>query len=450
MSHNAQAARQERLLTEPILPTLFGLGLPTMVVIVAQIGVSIIETFWISRLGTSALAGVTLVSPVLALIATMSNGGIGGGVSSAIARALGAGRHEDANSLLWHAVLLALGFGLAFTALLIGFGPVLYHWLGGRAEELALAVTFSNWVFAGSILLWLMNLLSAAMRGAGDVKVPAAVSLCGAMMLVPLSPALIFGWGPLPALGIAGAGIAVLIFYAGAVVFLVGYLVKGRSTLRLQAGPIRADMFQAILGVGLISALGTVVSNLTTVLVTGAVGIGGAVALAGYGVASRIDYLLIPLLFGFGTGVVTMIGVATGAGKPERVRAIGVHAAGVAFVATASIGAMAALFPQVWMEVFSDDPAVIEAGASYLRVAAPFYGFLGLGLMLYFASQGLGKMKWPFAGGVLRLLVSAAGAYLLVAPFGAIVGPAIAIAVGSVIFGLVNGFGFFKETKARA
>ena len=209
MTQIAAQARAERLLAGPPLRTMIALGLPTMVVIMAQIGVSIIETFWTSRLGLEALAGVTLVAPLAALMATMSNGGIGGGVSSAIARALGAGQGERANILLWHAIVIALIFGAAFTVLLLSLGGLLYSALGGEGAVLSQALIYSAWVFGGSIPLWVLNLVSSAMRGAGEVKLPAAVSLAGAAVTVPLSPALIFGWGPLPHMGVGGAGAGV-------------------------------------------------------------------------------------------------------------------------------------------------------------------------------------------------------------------------------------------------
>jgi len=437
------------LLNDPPLRTMFRLGLPTMVVIMAQIAVSIIETYWTSRIGRDALAGVTLVAPLVALMATMSNGGIGGGVSSAIARALGAGDQAKANRLLWHAVVIAVGFGVFFTNILLAFGPLLYTALGGEGTVLQQALIYSTWVFGGSIPFWMMNLLSSAMRGSGDVKLPAAVSLAGTVIIIPLSPALIFGWGPLPHMGVAGAGASVLIFYIGATLYFWKALAKGRGALKLQPTKLDAGSFGAILGVGLVSAMGTIVTNLTTVMVTGAVGLAGAAALAGYGVASRIDFLLIPMLFGFATAVVSVVGMAVGAGKPERAREAAWKAAATAFVFTQSVGILAAVFPQTWMGFFSSDPAVIKAGADYLRIAAPAYGAFGIGLMLYFASQGLGKMGWPLAAGVVRLVLASSLAWFLATKLSGTVGPAYGILAGSIAFGAINAFGFWRVSRIK-
>ena len=448
-SGDAAAERTARLLSDPPLKTMLTLGLPTIIVVMTQILVGIIETYWTSRLGTDSLAGVTLVAPLTALMTTMSNGGIGGGVSSSIARALGARDTERANQLLWHAVIIALGFGLAFTVGVITLGPLLYGALGGEGRVLEQALIYSAWVFGGSVPLWLMNLLSSAMRGSGDVKFPATISLIGAAVTVPLSPALIFGWGPLPAMGVGGAGAAVLIFYLGAVAALVRRLTHGGAGLTLKVTPLKSDAFAAILGVGLISALGTILANLTTVFVTGAVGLAGGAVLAGYGVASRIDFLLIPLLFGFATAVVTVVGLATGAGNLARAREAAWKAGALAFAVTQAVGLIVALFPQAWMGVFSKDPEVIAAGSAYLQVAAPAYGAFGLGLMLYFASQGLGKVQWPLVAGVSRLLVAGGGSWLLAAQLGGVIGPGAAVALGSLVFGAINAFGFWRVSRPK-
>ncbi|MBQ1766324.1 MAG: MATE family efflux transporter, partial [Aquincola sp.] len=206
--------RTRLLLEGPIASTLLRLGAPNVLVMFAQASVGLIETYFIGQLGTDALAGVALVFPVVMLMQMMSSGAMGGGIASAIARALGARRREDANALVLHAVLIALGFGLAFMAAVLLGGPALYGQMGGRGGSLQAALLYSNCVFAGAVLVWLFNALAAVIRGTGNMAVPAIVTSVGAVLLVPLSPALIFGWGPLPALGIAGGAVALLLYYA--------------------------------------------------------------------------------------------------------------------------------------------------------------------------------------------------------------------------------------------
>ena len=442
-----QADIRHAILHGPVLPTMLRLGLPMVAVLLAQTAVAVAETYWTSFLGTETLAGVALVFPGLSLMTAMSNGGIGGGVSSAMARAVGAGRQDEAESLLRHALALAGVFGVLFTAAALLGGPALYRALGGTGPALDAALLYSGWVFAGAVPIWAVNLIAAALRGAGEVRLPARVTLVGAAVLIVLSPALIFGFGPLPRMGVGGAGLAVCVYYCGALAVLLRVLLRGRGVLALRPGPLRWAGFRAILGVGVISALGTMMANLTVVLVTGAVGLFGPAALAGYGVASRLDWLLIPLLFGLGTAVVTMVGANTGAGQHARARRVAWTAALLAAAASEGIGLLAAGFPRAWVGLFSTDPAVLDAGVHYLRVVAPSYGGVGVGMALYFACQGRARMLWPFLAGAARLVIAAVGGWLLARHGAGLRTVFAAVAVASLVFGAVNVAGMLRARR---
>lgn len=437
-------ARRAALLHGPIVRTMLALALPTLMVIGAQTFVAVLEAYWISQLGTDAVAGVSLVLPLLVLMGTMSNGGIGGGVSSAVARAVEAGRTSDADALLAHAVGIAVLFGGGFTVVMLIGGPSIYTALGGSGAALETALAYSRWVFGLAIPIWLVNLIGAALRGAGEVRLPARISLGGALVLMPVVPTLMFGFGPLPRLGIAGAGIALAIYYGGALIVLARYLRGRTGVLTLTRHPLAPHHVRAIMGVGLISAIGTVTASLTTVVITGAVGGYGAEALAGFGIASRVDSLLVPLLFGLGTAVVTMVGAATGAGDDARARQVAWTAAAIAFAATEAIGLLLYLWPAGWNGIFSRDPAVLAAGNAYFAVVAPLYGVIGLGLVLFFACQGRGTMGWPFAAGIARLTLTAAAAWSLAGSGASLPVLFGAVAAGVVLFGAINIYGFWR------
>ena len=396
--------QRQRLLTAPVLPLMLGQALPVIAVISLQTLVGVAETFYVSFLGTDALAGVALVFPVVMLMTMMSAGGIGGGVSSAVARNLGAGRTKDANALVLHALVLAVVCGLIFSAGVLAGGSFLYRTLGGSGRALDAALTYSRFVFMGSIPIWMVNQLAAALRGAGNVRAPAVVSFVGAAILIPLSPGLIFGLGPLPALGIAGAGTAVTLYNSLAALVLLSILIRGRTGLTLRWAPLQARLFKQILGVGFLSAVGTFQLNATVVMVTGVVGLFGTDALAGYGTASRLDYALTPPLFGLGTAVVTLVGTAIGAGNKARARQVAWTGALLAFAVTETIGLVVTVMPNLWLGIFSHDPAVLATGALYLRWIGPIYGATGLSMLFYFAGQGNGRVAAPFLAGTIRLL----------------------------------------------
>ena len=408
--------RTRLLLEAPIGSTLLRLAAPNIVVMVAQAAVGLIETYFVGKLGTDALAGMALVFPVVMLMQMTSAGAMGGGIASSIARALGAGRLGDADALVLHAVVIALGFGLVFMLALLFGGRWLYAQMGGSGATLEAALTYSHWVFAGSMLVWLFNSLAAVIRGTGNMAVPANVTVAGVVALVPLSPILIFGWGPVPELGIAGGAIALLIYYLAGTAVLAAYLWSSRSLLKpsLAHVKLRWVLFRDILRIGLIGSISTVATNLSIGVATSLAGGFGPAAIAGYGTASRLEYLLVPLVFGLGAPLVAMVGTCMGAGLHERaLRATWIGAA-MAFTLTESIGLTAALFPRAWLSLFGSDPAMLETGALYLRAVGPLYGFFGVGLVLYFASQGAGRLLWPVMGNLARLVVAAVGGWLAI------------------------------------
>src|SRR5882724_12956990 len=207
------AAGTRALLEAPIPGTLLRLAAPNVVVITVQAAINVLEAVYVGWLGRDALAGIALVFPLVMLMQTMSAGGMGVGIASAIARALGGGRRRDADALVLHALVIAVAFGAAFTVGMLWGGPPLYRAMGGTGGALAAALTYSNVVFAGAGAFWLFNTLGSVLRGTGNMRLPAVVGVAGGAVLLLLSPALIWGWGPLPRLGIAGAGVAVVTYY---------------------------------------------------------------------------------------------------------------------------------------------------------------------------------------------------------------------------------------------
>jgi putative MATE family efflux protein len=420
-----------------IVSTLLRMAWPNVVVMLAQAATGLIETWFVSRLGTDALAGMALVFPGVMLMQMISAGAMGGGISSAIARALGAGRRADADALVLHALVINIALGALFSAVMLAFGRPIYRALGGAGGELDAALAYSNVVFAGNVLLWTMNGLASAIRGTGNMLVPASVICVGVIFLVPLSPCLIFGIGPFPALGIAGGGVALLLFYGAGTAILAWYILSGRNLARLRLSRLRWPLFRTILGVGAFASLTSVQTNVIIALATALVAsAAGPHAMAGYGTGARLEYLLIPLVFGLGAPLVAMVGTNIGAGQSGRALRIAFVGAAIAFAITEALGLAAAVFPTAWPALFSDDPRVIAAGSSYLRIVGPAYGFFGLGLALYFASQGAGRLFWPLFAGFLRMLIAIGGGWLALRVTGSLAWLYAAIALGLVVQGM--------------
>ncbi len=440
--------RTRRLLEAPIAATLLRLAWPNIAVMLAQASTGLIETYWVSRLGNDALTGMALVFPGFMMMQMLSGGAMGGGIASAISRALGAGRRDDADALVLHAIAINIVLGLIFSALVLCFGPALYRALGGEGGSLAAALQYSNVVFAGIALVYLMNALASVIRGTGNMMFPSVAVCLGVALLVPLSPCLIFGVGPFPALGMAGAGVAVMSTTVLTTAVLGGYILSGRCLVRLRRSRLRQVLFVDILRVGAVGMVNTLQTTLTVTLTTALVGMAaGPDAIAGYGTGSRLEYLLVPLVFGLGAPLVALVGTNIGAGQRARTLRVAVTGGVIAFAMTEAIGVAASLWPQAWLGLFGSDPRMLATGVAYLHAVGPAYGFFGLGLALYFASQGAGRLFWPLMAGLLRMVVAVGGGWLAVrlgaslgwvfAALGAalvLYGVAVAVAIGSGVW----------------
>lgn len=432
------------LLHGPVLPTLIRLALPTVIVLFMTTVLSVAETYFVSSLGMEAIAGASLVVPVMMLMSMVSNGGIGGGVSSAIARARGAGRQQEAESLAWHTVVIGVVAGALFSVAMLLGGPALYRGLGGSGHSLDQAVLYSNILFAGAIPFWTLMLLQAALRGAGNVKIPALVMLGGVVAGLLLSPVLIMGWLGAPRMGIAGAGVAQVLCNIGALAIVVRYMRSSASTLQLRVYPLRRAHFSAILGIGLMSAINAIMAALSITALTAAAGAVGVAAIAGYGIASRLDMLLVPVMFGFGTAAITLVGTNLGAGDVARARRIAVI--NVAFVAAVvgAVGLVVSLFPQIWLGLFTNDANVLAVGAQYLHIVAPFYAVTGIIFELYFAGQGAQRIGWPMTASVVRFAFALLAMVLVTQGYASLSAAFALVAASIVVAASISLIGFLR------
>jgi putative MATE family efflux protein len=428
--------RLQAMLHAPIAATVLRLGWPNLLMVMAQSATGLIETWYLAKLGTDVLAGLAVVFPVLMLMQNMSQGAMGGGISSAVARALGAGKHKEASDLVRHAVLINGAIGLVFMVLVLALGPWLYRMLGVEGAALRAALDYSNVIFSGLILMWVMNALASVIRGTGNMIVPGAVICGGAVLLIPISPCLIFGLGPFPALGVIGGACALLVYYTAGVLILGWYCLSGRNAARFTWGQVRWQPMRNILVVGGVASFNSVLTN-TLIASTGALvaHYAGTTALAGYGTAARLEYFVLPIAFGFGAPMVALVSSNIGAGQPERARRIALVGSAMAFALAESVGLAAAIWPYAWLRLFGAEAHLLETGAAYLRTVGPFYGFFALGFSLYFASQGAGKLKWPLLAGVLRITICVAVGWIVLATTGSLIAFFATSAVGMIAYG---------------
>jgi len=404
------------LLIAPIGRSLLRLAGPTTAVMVVQIAVAVSEAWFVAQVGIDALAGIALVIPFITLMMNMANGGMGGGVASALARALGGGRAEDAKALLLHALVLAAAMALLFGLFAWTALPAIFRWLGGTGDVLHQALAFSHVWFSGAVLLWTQPFLSALLRGSGNAATPGRIGVVMSLVYMPLLGVLVLGVGDWPGLGLVGGAIAPLITGAVSSVLLARAISRGRLGFvpSLRGVRLQPRLFVEILKVGAMGSITTVTATMTAMLVTGLVGRFGTAALAGYSIGMRLEFMVAPLAFGIGTGATTLVGIAAGAGDWRRAVRIAWVAGMTASIAIGLIGWTIALMPGTWSRLFATQPEVIAASIACIVRVAPFYCLFGLGLTLNFASQGAGRMTMPVIASLSRLLIAGGGGWFAI------------------------------------
>lgn len=431
------AARTKLLLEGPILATLLRLAAPNILNLIAFVAVITFDGFFLGKIGTDALAGASLAFPWIMLVLQTTNSGMGAGVSSAVARALGAGNRERADEITFHALLLALALGAIFSTVMLLAAPSLFGWMGGHDRMLIDALSYANAAFGGAVCITVLNLLGNAVRGTGNMSLHAGVLVACVIAHIALAPALMFGYGPIPAMGPAGAGWGLVIPFGAGGLVMIGYLRSSRSIVRLNFFGLapRWALFADILKVGVPGLINTAITNLSVVILTGIAGQFGPEAAIGYAMGSRLEYIMQPIAFGFGTAIVAMVGTNWGAQQYDRARRIAWTGAATIALVCGMLGLIVAVRPGLWLGLFSDDTEVVRLGAMYLRIVGPVYVCFGVGLGLFFVCQGYGRGFAAMTANVIRLVVSAGAGLAAVYGFGlGVTGLFVAIAAGFCIY----------------
>jgi len=343
------------------------------------------------------------------LVLQTTNSGMGVGVSSAVARALGAGNRERADELAFHAFLLALVLAGIFSIVMLLAAPFIFGWMGGRDRMLIDALSYANVALGGAVSITALNLLGNVVRGTGNMSLHAGVLVGCVIAHIALAPLLIFGYGPFPALGPAGAGWALVIPFGVGSLIMIAYLRSSRSIVRLSFYGVapRWALFADILKVGVPGLVNTAITNLSVVVLTGIAGQFGPETAIGYAMGSRLEYIMQPIAFGFGTAIVAMVGTNWGAQQYSRARKIAWTGAATIALLCGTLGLIVAVWPGIWLGLFSNDAEVARLGTMYLRIVGPVYVCFGLGLGLFFVCQGFGRGFAAMIANAVRLLVSA-------------------------------------------
>jgi putative MATE family efflux protein len=389
------------LLAMPPWRAIVQLAAPTTLVMLIAATSNVLYTYYVSRLGADAIAAVSLVFPISLLAITAMGGGIGAGAASAVARALGAGQRHQAAAVAEHALALSVVLGIAFALAIQLGGPALFGLMGGRGEVLHSATLFARVLFGGAMVTFAGAMLDSVMRGEGNVRVPAIWSSTSLLLQIVLTPLFMFAAG----LGLVGAALAMLTCQLLATIPRARYVFSGRGVVHPALVPRRVAVapLVEILRVGVPASLSTSINYLAVMFLTGVVARLGDAHLAAYGLSTRLDFLLLSFAFGFGAAVLTLVGMATGARRPDRVVTYVVRAGAIMVALLAVPGALLCWRPALWLGIFTGDADIHRVGAEYFRFIGPSYPFVGVAMVISFAFQGLGRATLPLFWVVVRV-----------------------------------------------
>ncbi|HEY68301.1 MAG: hypothetical protein DRI79_14635 [Chloroflexi bacterium] len=380
------------------------LALPMILETGIQNVTQVLDMYWVGRLGSAALAAVTVSITIRWVINSLSNGlGIGG--MAVVARRIGERDRAAAAHAVWQTILL----GLATSLLLGGLGLLLARplltLLGADAAVLPLGLAYLRITLGGIFVFILTFVINSMLRGAGEARLAMAVLFLTTAVTAGLEPVLVFGWGPLPALGVAGSAWATILGFGAGLAWQAAILLRGRARIGINLHDLRPDLplMGRIVRIALPSTVQMTLRSSSRLAIVGLIGLYGTFAMAGYGVANRL--LLIALIPGFGLGNAagTLVGQNLGAHKPRRAEwsAWWVSAYAVGYMATTV--ALLCAFARSLIAMFDPTPQVVDIGAVCLHIVAPSMIASAVGVVLARGFDGAGDTVPAMVVNVLTL-----------------------------------------------
>jgi putative MATE family efflux protein len=402
------------LTTDPIPRLVRDLAVPASVGFVFNTLFNVVDTWWAGRISTEAQAALSISFPVFfILIATGS--GFSQGATALIANAIGAKDLPGARRYAAQAALLAVGVGLVLMAVGWAIAPALFSLLGARASYLEMSLSYMNMILGGSVFFLLQSVLNGGLQAQGDTKTYRNALVVGCLLNVLLDPWFLYGGAGLPAMGIAGIALSTVLITAGGAAYVLHRLRQTPVGARWTAAELRpsARAFREIARQGLPASLNMMTVALGIFVITWFVSRFSAEGVAAYGIATRIEQMVLLPTIGLNIATLTLSGQNFGAGRLDRVQAAWTTALRYGLLMMLLGGCLLFLMSGPLMGFFTKDPAVIQTGRSYLQVAALTLGSYVVLYQTVFMLQGLKQPVFGLWIGMYRQIAAPA----LVFPF---------------------------------
>lgn len=372
------------LLEGSIISSLLRLAGPIVLANVLQAGYLLIDAFWVGRLGGNAVAAVSVSSPV-AFLAMALGAGLALAGSTLIAQYAGAKNGQMVNLVAAQTLLMIVSVAIVLSILGYLFSPYFLRLLHVSTAVYDGALGFLRVTFIGLVFNFIFFVFQAIMRGIGNVSIPVYIVLGNVLLNFALDPFFIFGWGPMPALGVMGAAVATLTTQSLAAVVGLIILFRGKQGVRLRIRDFKPDwpLLQRAFYIGFPASIEQSMRALSLMLMTFLIASFGTVTVASYGIGSNILQVVTIPAMGLSMAISTLAGQNIGAGNVNRADSIGKLGALLGFSTLTVLGIIVYFFaPHITAFFVPSDPAVIAGGAKFLRTISLAWGFLGLQLCL--------------------------------------------------------------------
>jgi putative MATE family efflux protein len=388
-----------------LLHGLLSVSLPILVSNLLQGVVEIVDLYFVGRLGSDAIAGVALATSLIFFLVTVLIG-IATATAAFISRAYGAKDYSEIGRLLFHALVLGGGFSLVLMILGAFFSHPTLLLLGARGTVADAGAAFLSTFLMGIGSLVILWLLIVSFQSTGDTRTPMYVM--GAVILANIvaNPVLIFGLYGAPAFGVAGSALATVLARTMGLAILAGIVLRRKGIMSLPDRPVfDISLVRRLFGVAAPSALQNGMRSFSSLALMAIVTGYGAAAVSAFGIAYRVEYILLMPGFAFATGTAVLVGQNLGARHPERAEQ-GVRYSLLVYGGIMTVSSVACLcFAPAILGFFDPSGASIPAGSSYFATVAPFYVLMAASLILAFAINGAGATRIPMLAAFLAMVL---------------------------------------------